>query len=403
MNTRLLLAGSARMMMRYKMRTFFMAVGIVVGVTALVFMRAMGVGAERAMMATVNKTFSTATINLVAGGGHMGPRSDGPITTLTMADLEAVQNQVDGVVLQGAMQWFPGQDIRYEGNTRQMAIYGYTANTEAVWQRGVMDGEYFTQDEVDSASRVTVIGSRAAEALFGEEDPIGKTILAGNVPLRVKGVLELQGIDTHGSDKDDEIHVPVTTLMRRLMNVDHVFAGRIVLDDPANVEAAAEQITAIMRERHSLADGEPPDFVVITPQLVQDIVSNANRVLLQYLPAAAGVALLVAAIVIANIMLIAVKERVPEIGVRKAVGAKDGQINFQFLTETVVVALTSGLFGAGLGIAAAIGYGSVSGVPMVVTVGSLALGLVAAVVVGIVAGFMPAKQASGLDPVNALR
>ena len=130
MNTRLLLAGSARMMMRYKMRTFFMAIGIIVGVTALVFMRAMGVGAERAMMATVNKTFSTATINLVAGGGHMGPRSDGPITSLTMADLQALENQVDGVVLQGAMQWFPGQDIRYEGNTRQMAIYGYTANTE---------------------------------------------------------------------------------------------------------------------------------------------------------------------------------------------------------------------------------------------------------------------------------
>ena len=403
MNTRLLLAGSARMMMRYKMRTFFMAVGIVVGVTALVFMRAMGVGAERAMMATVNKTFSTATINLVAGGGHMGPRTDGPVTSLTMADLAALENQVDGVVLQGAMQWFPGQDVRYEGKTRQMAIYGYTANPEAVWQRGVVDGEYFTQDEVDSASRVTVIGSRAAEALFGEEDPIGKTILAGNVPLRVKGVLELQGIDTHGSDKDDEIHVPVTTLMRRLMNVDHVFAGRIVLDDPAKVDAAAEQITAIMRERHSLADSEPPDFVVITPKLVQDIVSNANRVLLQYLPAAAGVALLVAAIVIANIMLIAVKERVPEIGVRKAVGARDGQINFQFLTETVVVALTSGLFGASLGIGAAVAYGSLTGVPMVVTAGSLALGLVAAVVVGIVAGFMPAKQASGLDPVNALR
>ena len=366
-------------------------------------MRAMGVGAEQQMMETVNKTFSTATINIVAGGGHMGPRSDGPITSLKVADFEAIQNQVDGVVLQGAMQWFPGQDIRYEGTTRQMAIYGYTADTEAVWQRGVMEGDYFTQDEIDSASRVTVIGRRAADALFGEEDPIGKTILAGNVPLRVKGVLELQGIDTHGADKDDEIHVPVTTLMRRLMNVDHVFAGRIVLDDPSRVDAAAEQINTIMRERHSLADSEPPDFVLITPELVQDIVSNANRVLLQYLPAAAGVALLVAAIVIANIMLIAVKERVPEIGVRKAVGAEDGQINFQFLTETVVVALTSGLFGAGIGIVAAVGYGSVSGVPMVITIGSLALGLVAAVVVGVVAGFMPAKQASGLNPVNALR
>ncbi len=403
MNTKLLFAGSARMMARYKMRTFFMAIGIVVGITALVFMRAMGVGAEQAMMDTVNKTFSTATINLVAGGGHMGPRAGGPVTSLKVADFEALENQIDSVVMQGAMQYFPGQDIRYEGNTRQMAIYGYTENTEAVWQRGVMEGDYFTADEVQSASRVTVIGSRAAEALFGDEDPIGKTILAGSVPLRIKGVLELQGIDTHGADKDDEIHVPVSTLMRRLMNVDHVFAGRLILDDPAKVDVVAEEIKAILRERHSLADSEPDDVIVITPELVQEIVSNANRVLLQYLPAAAGVALLVAAIVIANIMLIAVRERVPEIGVRKAVGAEDGQINFQFLTETVVVALTSGLIGAGIGIIAAVGYGSMSGVPMVITVGSLALALVAAVIVGIVAGFMPAKQASGLDPVNALR
>ena len=403
MNTKLLFAGSARMMMRYKMRTFFMAVGIVVGVTALVFMRAMGVGAEQAMMDTVNKTFSTATINMVAGGGHMGPRMDGPITSLKVADFEAIESQVDGVVMTGAMQWIREQDVRYQGATRQMGVYGYTVPIEPVWQRGVMEGEYFTTDEVNSASRVAVIGANAAQALFGEEDPIGKQIQVGTVPLRIKGILELQGIDTHGLDKDDEIHVPVTTLMRRLMNVDHVFAGRVIVDNPDRVEEAAEQIKALLRERHSLSETEPDDFIVITPKLVQDLVSNANRVLLQYLPAAAGVALLVAAIVIANIMLIAVRERVPEIGVRKAVGAEDGQINFQFLTETVVVAITSGLFGAGFGIVAAVAYGSMSGVPMVVTIGSLALGLAAAIIVGVVAGFMPARQASGLDPVNALR
>ncbi len=403
MNTKLLFAGSARMMMRYKMRTFFMAIGIVVGVTALVFMRAMGVGAERAIMATVNKTFTTATINVVAGGGHLGPRAGGPVTSLRMADFEAIKNQLDGVVLTGAMQWLPGQDIRYRGNTRQMSIYGYTDQTEAVWLRGVRDGEYFTAADIDSAARVAVIGTRAAEALFGDEDPIGKQIQAGSVPLRIKGVLELQGIDTHGADKDDEIHVPVTTLMRRLMNVDHVFAGRVIIDNPDNVEAVGEQIKALMRERHSLSEGEPDDVVVITPKLVQDIVSNANRVLGRYLPAAAGVALLVAAIVIANIMLIAVKERVPEIGIRKAVGAESRQINFQFLTETVVVALTAGVFGVGLGIIAALVYDSLSEVPMVVTPGSVALGLGAALVVGILAGVMPARQASALDPVNALR
>jgi putative ABC transport system permease protein len=403
MNTKLLFTGSARMMMRYKLRTFFMAIGIIVGVIALVFMRAMGVGAEQAMMDTVNKTFSTTTISVVSGGGHMGPRAGGPVTSLKVADFAAIESQIDGVVMTGAMQWLPGQDIRYQGETREMSIYGYTDQTESVWLRGISAGEYFSSDDIASASRVAVIGQRAAEALFGDQDPIGKKIQAGSVPLRIKGVLELQGIDTHGADKDDEIHVPVTTLMRRLMNVDHVFAGRVIIEDPANVEAVAEDIKALMRERHSLNEGEPDDTIVITPKLVQGIVSNANRVLGRYLPAAAGLALLVAAIVIANIMLMAVKDRVPEIGIRKAVGAEDGEINFQFLTEAIVVSLTSGVFGAAVGVIAAIAYGNVSEVPMVVTAGSLGLGLGAAVLVGILAGVMPARQASLLNPVNALR
>jgi putative ABC transport system permease protein len=216
-------------------------------------------------------------------------------------------------------------------------------------------------------------------------------------------VLEPQGIDTHGADKDDEIHVPVTTLMRRIMNVDHLFGGRVIIDDPAKVEDAARQIVMLMRERHAVAPGEPADVVAITPKLVQDIVGNANRVLGRYLPAAAGVALLVAAIVIANIMLIAVRERVPEIGIRKAVGAANRQINLQFLCETVVVALTAGLIGAGLGILAAVVYGALGLAPMAVTTGSVLLGVGAAVIVGIIAGVMPARQASMLDPVAALR
>jgi putative ABC transport system permease protein len=403
MNLKLLFAGSARMMVRYKMRTMFMAVGIVVGVTALVFMRAMGVGAEQAMLDNINRTFSTATINILAGGGHMGPRSGGPVTTLKLEDFQAIEAAIPGVALWGVMQWVPKEDIKYQGTNRPMSIYGYSEKPEAVWQRGVIQGEYFSADDVSSASRVAVVGTRAAEALFGTDDPIGKQIQVGSVPLRITGVLEPQGIDTHGSDKDDEIHVPITTLMRRIMNVDHVFGGRVILDNPAKVEATAKQISTLLRERHSIAENEPADFVAITPKLVQDIVGNANRVLSQYLPAAAGIALLVAAIVIANIMLIAVKERVPEIGIRKAVGAENSQISFQFLTETVVVALTSGLIGAGIGIVAAVAYDALGTAPMVVTPGSVLLGLGAAVLVGVFAGVMPARQASMLDPVRALR
>jgi len=403
MNTKLLFAGSARMMLRYKMRTFFMAIGIVVGVAALIFMRAMGAGAEQAMLENINRTFSTAAIMVTTGGGHMGPRSAGPTTTLKIDDFEAIKAQVDGVVMYAPLQMLQMQEVRYEGANRQLTVYGQSENAETIWMRGVMQGEYFSAEDVQSASRVAVIGTNAAKALFGDDDPVGKQVQIGAVPFRIKGVLEPQGIDTHGLDKDDEIHVPITTLMRRLMNADHLFAGRVLLDDPAKMEPAAKQITALLRERHAIAAAEPNDFVLITPKLVAAIVDNANKVLTRYLPAAAGVALLVSALVIANIMLIAVKERVPEIGLRKAVGAEDGQINFQFLTETIVVALSAGLFGAGLGVVAAMIYGATGTTPMLITVGSLALGLGTALLVGLLAGVMPARQAAGLDPVKALR
>jgi putative ABC transport system permease protein len=403
MNLNLLFAGSARMMLRNKTRTIFMSIGIIVGVASLVFMRAMGVGAETAMLENINRTFSNSSITILSGGGHMGPSSGGPITTLKVEDFEAIEAAVPGVAMWNVMQWLPQQDIRYQGTTRQMSIYGYSANPEMVWQRGVTQGDYFTADDVASAARIAVIGTNAAAALFGTEDPIGKQIQVGSVPLRIVGVLEPQGIDTHGADKDDEIHVPVTTLLRRIMNVEHLFGGRIILDHPSKIDSAAKQITALMRERHSIAPGTQADFMLMTPKLVQDIVSNTNVVLSTYLPAAAGVALLVAGIVIANIMLIAVKERVPEIGIRKAVGAADGQINFQFLTETVVIAVTSGIVGVGIGVAAALSYKAIGATPMVVTVGSVLLGLGAAVLVGIFAGVVPARRASMLDPVTALR
>ncbi len=224
MNRKLLFTGSTRMMARYKMRTFFMSIGIVVGVAALVSMRSMGSGAEEAMMANANRTLGTGSIVVNSGGGHAGPRAGGPITTLKIDDFAALESQISEVVAWAPLQMLPAQDIKYSGQSRQMNVFGHSENAELVWQRGVMEGEYFTQDDVGSASRVAVIGPDAADALFANEDPIGKQIRVGGVPLRIKGILEPQGIDTHGSNRDDEIHVPVTTLLRRLMNIDYVMA-----------------------------------------------------------------------------------------------------------------------------------------------------------------------------------
>ena len=401
MNKKLFLAHVLRPLTRYKLRSFFMSFGIVLGVAALVVTRAMGAGAEREIMEKVQRMFSSTTIMVTAGGGGMG--TSGGVTSLEIADLAAIAEALEDVVAWDPLQVLPGQDVKFRDRSHRMSIWGHSEQAETVRQRGVIAGEFFTVEEVEAAARVALIGTEAATILFGEEDPIGEQILVGSVPFQIKGVLEPYGMDPHGDNRDDEIQVPITTMMRRLMNVDYIRAGTLIIGDPDRVEATAPEVAAILRQRHVLADDEPDDFSLFTPALVRKMVRRANRVLDVFLPAAAGVALLVAAIVIANLMLLNVKERVPEIGLRKAMGATDRQIHWQFLSETVAMTLLSSFLGIALGVAAVAFATTHIRVPALLTTGTLVLAVVVASLVGGVAGALPARRAARLDPVDALR
>jgi len=191
--------------------------------------------------------------------------------------------------------------------------------------------------------------------------------------------------------------------MRRVVNVDTIGAAKLLIERPDQVDETADEIADILYARHGLADGEPEDFSIYTPTQVQQAVKEANRVLTVYLPATAGIALLVAAIVIANIMLIGVRERIGEIGLRKAVGATDRQIGGQFLLESVAVTLLSGGLGVAAGAGILIAAARTISPETRVAPDSIALGLVAALVVGVLAGFLPARQAARQQPVDALR
>ena len=220
MNRKLLVAGIIRTMTRHKLRTFFMSAGIVVAVAVLVATRSLGAGAEEAMMESMSRFLSNSSVIVFSGGGGKRSADAGPTTTLTIADLEAIAFEVEGVIAWDPTQSMGGQDVSYRGTTRQVMVSGHSEQAETVWNRGVVAGEYIDKADVSGATRVVLLGTKTAAALFGDEDPIGEQVQIGSAPFRVKGILEPIGMDPHGNDRDDEILVPVTTMMRRLKNVD---------------------------------------------------------------------------------------------------------------------------------------------------------------------------------------
>jgi putative ABC transport system permease protein len=402
MNVRALTTASLRSLWRNKLRTLFMSLGVAVGVATLLAARSLGVGSEQALLAKVDRMFGLSSIMVVAGNRGAGPRT-GPSTTLKIEDLEAIQDRLEQVKATDPTLTLGGRELKYRDLNREVTLHAHTERAEQVWDRGVVEGRFFTASDLRSAARVALVGTKMAAILSGDESPIGAEILLDSVPFRVVGVLEPMGIDPHGEDRDEDIHVPTSTAMRRLLNIDYIGMAKILVEDPTLVEDTAGEIAEILRQRHAIAEGETDDFTIFTPAFIRQRVGEASRVLKVYVPAAGAVILLVAAIVIASIMLLSVRSRIAEVGLRKALGATERQIEAQFLLEALGVSLLSGLVGLGLGAAAVSVVAGRLGIPTVITAQSVVLGLAAAVAVGALAGIVPARKASRLDPIEALR
>ena len=405
MRTRRLIGHGLRGMGRHRLRTFFMMLGTFVGVLALTLVVAIGQGTRDAVLGNIERMFAGSSILLSAGGGGMmgGPRGDGPTTSLVMEDLEEIQATVSGIRVYDPMVMANAREVVYQGNSSNVRVLGHSERHEEVWDRGVSRGAFFGEAEVRSSARVALVGETLVREVFQGADPIGLQLRVGTVPFEVIGVLDSMGVDPHGWDRDNEVIIPVTTMMRRVMNVDYVQSAKFLAENAEALDDAVLAIEGLLRERHALSEEVPNDFSMITPVQVQEMVGSMNRIFTLFLPLLAGVSLLIGGIVVANLMLMGVNERRSEIGLRKAVGARGRDVWMQFLLESALVTLVGGILALAVAAAALGVIARFMEIPSIMPWEAALLGLSAAVVVGLLAGAAPARRASALDPVATLR
>ena len=387
-----------------KLRTFLMMAGTIVGVAALVVIMAIGKGTEKKIMKRVNN-FGPRAMMLIAGGGKDMPPPDMTVSTLTLEDAEAVRNQIDGLEIVSPMAWRFQMNAKREANPNQYQaiVWGVEPSWHKAWNWEAVQGKGITDEDVVTMARVCVIGRTIQKELFGDDDPIGQRIHINNVALKVNGVLGRRGTSPMGGDFDNKVILPITTAMRRVMNVDYVGAVRVITQDPARMPQQAEAIRRLIHERHRINPSEEDDFRIVTAAAIAELARGTSRTLSMLLIALAALSLIVGGVVLMNILLISVAERTQEIGLRRGVGATRRDIFVQFLTESLAVTVLGMVLGSltGLGVSAALLR--LTPIMAVPSWESFILALAFALLVGTFFGVQPARRAARLHPVEALR
>ncbi|HEY6096225.1 MAG TPA: ABC transporter permease [Gallionellaceae bacterium] len=388
-----------------RMRTILTMLGMVIGVGAVIMMLAVGQGAQQQVQASIASMGSNLFIILsgstTSGGVRMG---GGAIPTLTVADAQALE-ELPGMVAVAPSS--PGTaQLVYGPNNWSTQIIGTTPSYLQVRDWQVAAGSAFTDSDIRSATRVALLGQTVAQNLFGDEDPVNKTIRIKNSPYVVLGVLAAKGQSLDGRDQDDTVLVPVTTAQRKLFGTQFIGTVRFIMAQAESADAmpAVEKgINELLRQRHRIREGADSDFFVRNLTAMANTAAETAQVMSLMLGAIASISLLVGGIGIMNIMLVSVTERTREIGIRMAMGARGRDILLQFLLEAVIISVIGCLIGVLLGVGGALFVGKLTGMAVVVTVASIVMAFAVAAAVGIFFGWYPARKASMLSPIEALR
>jgi putative ABC transport system permease protein len=386
-----------------KLRTLLTMLGIIIGVGAVIVMVAIGQGAKSQIQQRI-ENLGTNMIVITQGASQQGGVSMGAGTSnrLSIADYEALKKQ--SVVLTGVspVVGTGTQVVSPNGNWRTM-VNGVSVDYLAIRNWALSSGRGFDQTDVTGMRKVVILGSTVATNLFPDQDPVGQQLLLHNVPVDVIGVLVTKGQTAEGRDQDDVILAPYTTVQTRLSR--RTFIGQILAStsNKADIPAAEQEVSAILRGTHKLADYENDDFTVRNQADLAQAAQGTTEVMSLLLAAIASISLLVGGIGIMNIMLVSVTERTREIGIRLAIGARGSDVMTQFLVESIVMSVIGGLIGVGMGYAGAAVLQHFTGWGTTIAPGMVGIAIGFSAAVGIFFGYYPARKAAMLDPIQALR
>jgi len=388
---------------RNKMRTALTMLGMIIGVSAVITMVALGTGAQSSIESQIQAAGTNMIMvsagNFQQGGVRMG---QGNASSLTPDDALAIQE------VPGVQYLAPGVNTRGQVVAGNMnwgtQIQGTDVDLPLIRSWPTTKGAFFAPVDVVTASKVAVLGSIVHEQLFGADvDPVGEVIRINNQPFTVVGVMSSKGQSGMGQDQDDVVYVPYTTVMKKLRGITYVQNITVSATSAADTAPTAERIATLLRSRHQIVEVGGDDFMVRTMEEMASVRLQATETMTALLASIAGVSLLVGGIGIMNIMLVSVTERTREIGLRMAIGARGRDVLLQFLVEAVVLSLFGGSIGIALGLGMSKGVTAWMTWPTKVSAESIAVAFVFAAVTGVFFGFYPARKAAALDPIDALR
>ena len=404
MNGTNLIKIALRALANNKLRGFLTMLGIIIGVASVITMLAIGQGSKRSIQAQISEMGSNMIMIHPGADVRGGVRQDASaMETLKLEDYQNIVDETRYVSAVSPSVNSSGQAI-YGANNAPTTVYGISPDYLEIRRYKVGDGDMFTEQDIQTAAKVCVVGKTVVDNLFtGGENPVGKVIRLQKLPFRIVGVLESKGYNSMGMDQDDLILAPYTTIQKKVLAITHLQGITCSALKEEYTDQAIDEITEILRRNHKLKESDDDDFTIRSQQELSTMLTSTTDMMTVLLAAVAGISLLVGGIGIMNIMYVSVTERTREIGLRMSIGAKGIDILAQFLIESILISVTGGLIGVVLGVGAALVVNAVAHFPIYIQPWSVVLSFAVCTVTGVFFGWYPAKKAAQLDPIEAIR